>query len=68
MLWGSMGCRGNLGLSDFSKASLVDGFKFPSAIAVTIVGGISLVTFGLGQGKNYTCSTSIQIKIKCISS
>jgi len=51
MLWRSMGCRGNLEHSDLSKAFLVDGFKFPSAIAVTIDGGISLIAFGLGQGK-----------------
>lgn len=51
MLWRSMRRRGNLEHSDLSKASLVDGFKFPSAIAETIDEGISLIAFGFGQGK-----------------
>jgi len=59
MVWGSMGCKGSLEHSDLSKASLVDGFKFPSAIALTIVEGISLITFGFGQGKNYMFSNHI---------
>jgi hypothetical protein len=45
---GSIGCKGSLELSDSSKASLVDGFKFPSAIDLTIVEGISLVIFEFG--------------------
>lgn len=68
MVWGSMWCGENLEHSDLSKASLVDGFKFPSAIALTIVGGISLIAFGLGQGKKInTYSTIVQIKIDHIS-
>lgn len=58
MVCGSIGCKGSLEHSNLSNASLVDGFKFPSAIAMTIVEGISLVTFEeLGQGKKFTCST-----------
>lgn len=60
-----MECKGSLEISELSKAFLVDGFKFPSAIALTIVEGSSLVTFGVCQGKKkvITCSTIMQIKI-----
>ena len=43
MLLTAIRCRESPEHSFLSKASLVDGFNFPSAIAVTIVEGISLL-------------------------
>lgn len=42
-----MGSKGSPERSGLSKASLVEGFNLPSAIAVTIAGGISLVELRL---------------------
>lgn len=59
-----MGCRGSLEHSDLSKASLVDGFKFPSAIAVTIIGGISLVALDLVKEKKLYMFNKVPSKVK----
>ena len=45
------------GLRKQAKASMVVGSKFPSAIAVTTEGGISLESFAISQGKTIAHQT-----------
>lgn len=50
-------CKGSLEISELSKAFLVDGFKFPSAIALTIVEGSSgpkTLRFSLSDSRKFS--------------